>query len=81
MFVVTDRHGRAKNLKSDRIYFVIEGTGEFIISEETIPVKETDVVIVPKNTEYDYKGKMKIFLVHSPAYDPEADIDIEKLQS
>lgn len=80
LFVVKERHGRVKNLKSDRIYLVLDGNGEFIIKNDTIPVKKNDVIVVPRNTEYDYRGELKLFLVHSPAYDPETDIDIEGLQ-
>lgn len=79
-FEVTESHGKVKTTRSDRVYFVIDGEGEFIIDEEIISVKESDVVIVPKNTPYDYKVKkhhiLKLFLVHIPAYDPEAEVKL-----
>jgi len=81
LFDVEDRHGRVKNPVSDRIYLVLEGSGEFIIAGEVVEVQATDVVIVPRNTVYDYRGKMKLFLVHAPAYNPETDVDLEGLQS
>jgi len=67
-------HGRTKNKTNDRIYYVIEGVGEFIIEDKTISVKSTDVVIIPKNTLYDFKGNMKLFLVHTPAFDRENEV-------
>ncbi len=70
-FEVDGSHGKVKTTLSDRVYFVIEGKGEFIINRKVIPVRKSDVVIVPKNTAYDYKGKMKLFLVHAPAFDAE----------
>ena len=79
-FEVTGSHGKVKTTKSDRIYFVLEGQGEFIIDGKIISVEKTDVVIVPKNTPYDYKamkGTLKLFLVHCPAFDPEADVKLE----
>lgn len=79
-FEVTEAHGKVKTVKSDRTYFVIDGEGEFVIDGETIVVGKTDVVIVPKNTPYDYrstKGTLKLFLIHSPAYDPEDDIKLD----
>lgn len=79
-FEVTGKHGKVKTTKNDRVYLVLEGKGEFIINGKTIPVEETDVIIVPKNTPYDYRateGTMKLFLVHCPAFDPEADIKLE----
>jgi len=75
--VVTGRHGKIKNTKSDRLYFVIEGGGQFIIKDEPEKVREGDVVIIPKNTPFDYIGKMKLLLVDSPAFDPEADVKME----
>jgi mannose-6-phosphate isomerase-like protein (cupin superfamily) len=79
-FEVTGKHGKVKTIKSDRIYLVLEGRGEFIIDGKVIPVEKTDVIIIPKNTPYDYRavdGTMKLFLVHSPAFDPEGDINLE----
>jgi mannose-6-phosphate isomerase-like protein (cupin superfamily) len=79
-FEVTGRHGKVKTSKSDRIYFIIDGEGEFNINGESFKVVKTDVIIVPKNTPYDYKAisdVLKLFLVHSPAFDPEADVKLE----
>lgn len=80
-FEVTRRHGKIKNIKSDRIYFVLDGKGEFIIEGKTISVEKTDVIIVPKGTPYDYIATggttLKLFLVHCPAFDAEADIKLE----
>lgn len=80
-FEVTGRHGKIKTKKSDRIYFVIDGHGEFSVGKKVFRVKKNDVVIVPKNTPYDYRtlnGKLKLFLVHTPAFDPKAEVNLEK---
>ena len=79
-FEITGKHGKIKTTKSDRIYFVIEGKGEFIIDKKVVPVEKTDVIIIPKNTPYDYRSidsTMKLFLVHCPAFDPEAEVKLE----
>jgi mannose-6-phosphate isomerase-like protein (cupin superfamily) len=76
-FEVTGSHGKVKSTKSDRIYYVIEGQGEFVIGDKSFDVKASDVIIVPKNTIYDYhviEGVLKLFLVHAPAYDSKAEI-------
>lgn len=82
---VTERHGKTKSKKSDRVYYVLDGKGEFIIDKEVIPVKKTDVIIVPKNTPYDYKAldgtTLKLFLVHIPAFDPKYVVDLEKISN
>ncbi|MDO9028276.1 MAG: hypothetical protein Q7U68_05380 [Candidatus Roizmanbacteria bacterium] len=77
VFEVQDHHGKIKTTRSDRVYYVLEGKGEFIIKQEIIAVESTDVIIVPKNTEYDYRGKMKLFMVHVPAYDEEYEVKLE----
>jgi mannose-6-phosphate isomerase-like protein (cupin superfamily) len=76
-FELDGRHGKIKNQKSDRTYFVIDGSGEFIINNKIVKVEKMDVIIVPKNTLYDYKGKMKLFLVDSPAYDKDSEVKIK----
>jgi mannose-6-phosphate isomerase-like protein (cupin superfamily) len=76
-FEIDGTHGKVKSTLNDRVYFIIEGEGEFIINDEVIPVKKFDVIIVPKNTPYNYRGKMKMFLVHTPAFDPEFDIKLK----
>lgn len=84
VFTVTSHHGKVKSLISDRIYYVLEGEGYFIINDENIPVSQTDVVIVPRNTIYDYynqNGPMKLFLVHTPAYSFEAEVTFDDAQS
>lgn len=84
VFTVTAHHGKVKSLLSDRIYYVLEGEGYFIINEEKIPVKQTDVIIVPRNTVYDYfnqNGPMKLFLVHTPAYSFDAEVTFDDAQN
>lgn len=76
-FEVDGSHGKVKTTKSDRVYLVLDGSGEFIIDEKIIKVEKMDVIIVPKNTPYDYKGKMKLFLVHCPAFDENAEVKFE----
>ena len=72
-FEVTGNHGESRTTKSDRIYFIISGNGEFIVDGEVISVKMHDMIIIPKDTPYDFKathGKtLKLFLLNTPAYD------------
>ena len=59
-------HGLVHTNDLERIYYIIEGQGEFIFGKEIVSVKKGDVLTIPPRTEYDYKAegniKMKILL-------------------
>ncbi|MFH1398912.1 MAG: cupin domain-containing protein [Candidatus Woesearchaeota archaeon] len=76
-FEVNGSHGKVKSTNSDRIYLVLEGSGKYIIDGKIVEVEKDDVIIVPKNTTYDYTGKMKLFLVHCPAYDEKSEVKLD----
>jgi mannose-6-phosphate isomerase-like protein (cupin superfamily) len=79
-FEITGRHGKTKTTTSDRVYYVLEGEGIFEIADKKSKVQKTDVVIIPKNTEYDYWTTteiLKLFLVHTPAFDPEKEVEVK----
>ena len=44
-----------------------------------MPVGEDDVVILPKDTAYDYRGRMRLFLIHTPAYEQDSDVNLDDL--
>ena len=77
-FEVTGSHGCTKTTCSHRVYLILDGEGEFDINGEIFSVEKTDVVIVPKDTPYDYKATnnttLKMFLVHTPAFDPDKEV-------
>lgn len=68
-FWVDGNHGKVYSEVSDRVYLILDGKGYFEIENERFDVAKSDVVIVPKQTKYDYGGKMELFLVHAPAFD------------
>jgi len=59
------------------LYFVINGKGKFTIEKEVVSVEMNDVIIIPKNTPYDFQGNMRLLLVNSPAFDRKADKRLE----
>ena len=77
-FEVTGSHGRTKTTCSDRVYLILDGVGEFDIDGEIFKVEKTDMIIVPKNTSYDYTAvddtTLKMFLVHTPAFDKAKEV-------
>ncbi len=74
---INGNHGSIKCLKEDRIYFVIEGNGKFIINNQENNVSANDLIFVPKETPYNIIGKMKYFLINSPEFNPKHDVSLE----
>ena len=75
--VVSGRHGKNKNMKSDRVYIIKAGSGKFVIDEKGTEVGKNDVIIIPKGTPYDFMGEMQLFLVDTPAFEKDADMPLE----
>ena len=67
-------HGKLKCLTEDRIYFIVDGSGKFVINDKTNDVEANDLIFIPKNTPYNIIGKMKYFLICSPQFDPDDDV-------
>jgi len=74
---VDGRHGKSKTTVSDRVVYILDGEGEYVVGDDVFAVRQTDVIIIPKNTAFDYSGKMKLLVVHVPAYDHEHEVSLE----
>jgi mannose-6-phosphate isomerase-like protein (cupin superfamily) len=48
-------HGEVSTKDVERVYFIIEGEGEFIIAGESTQVTQGDVITVLPNTKFDYR--------------------------
>jgi hypothetical protein len=63
---------------------VLEREGEFFFgyeegNAEIVSVGKDDVVIVPKDTAYDYRVRMRLFLIHTPVYEQDSDVHLGDL--
>lgn len=58
-----------KNIKSDRIYYVLEG--QLIVSEgsKVYVANPGDLIFIKANTPYHFKGSFKAILINAPAFD------------
>ena len=74
---VKGRHGRCKSTLNDRFYVVMNGQGSFTVAGDIITVHQDDVVVVPKETEYDFEGDMKVVVFNSPRFSPQHDLLFE----
>ena len=60
-------HGRVRTKKSrERIYYILEGEGEFDIDGEQVSVSAGDVVVIAPSTWYNYRpteGVLKVLVI------------------
>lgn len=71
---INGNHGTIKCIGEDMIYFIIEGSGEFVLDGKTSKVTANDLIFVPENTPYNIICKMKYLIVHSPEFNPKHDV-------
>ncbi len=74
---INGNHGAVKCLNEDRIYFIIEGNGIFIINDKENSISPNDLIFIPKNTPYNIIGKLKFFMICSPEFNPDDDVHLE----
>lgn len=68
------KHPFMKNIKSNRTYYLLKGNGQFYVEDEIIELNEGEMLVIPKNTKYAFKGKFDSILVDCPAFNPEDDV-------
>lgn len=61
LVTVDGQHPKKRMLDTTRVYFVIEGEGEFVIDNVPSKVSPYDLYVIEPSQEYSYKGKMKLF--------------------
>ncbi|MFA6530240.1 MAG: hypothetical protein WCT31_00785 [Candidatus Micrarchaeia archaeon] len=61
------RHYRTKLTGATRLYFVISGSGNFIINGKKERAKLYDLFVITDKDIYEYNGKMKLIEVNVPA--------------
>ncbi|MBS0278924.1 MAG: cupin domain-containing protein [Proteobacteria bacterium] len=68
-----------RHAKSAFVFFIIEGRGEWVIEDESFPVKPHDVVIVPAGKKFYYRGNLKQVCVTAPAWEAEYEEHIRNV--
>lgn len=58
-------HNETTKTASDRAYYILEG--EIIVNDEIIG-RPGDIVFIPANTEYNFRGTFKAVLINSPPF-------------
>jgi len=64
---ITNDHGEVHTNDIERIYYIIDGDGEFVIDSEVTKVAKGDVFTVPPKTVYNYHSvpnqTLKVLLI------------------
>ena len=65
---ISGTNKKVVNKRSDTLYYVLEGKGEFNIDDEIIPVSVGDLVFIRKGTPYFDKGKLTLLSFNNPRF-------------
>ncbi len=65
--------------KSNFIFYIIEGSGTWFIEDKPYNVEVGDVVIVPPNNKFYYKGKLKQICITAPAWEQEYEYHVRNV--
>ena len=52
-------HQRARSIKSDKIYFCLQGAVSFQVEGQDVPLESRDLLLIPKNEWFDYRNDKK----------------------
>lgn len=64
--------------KITHMYYILEGTGFFIINNKQYDITPGMLVEVPPDVEFCFSGKMKLLLIMNPPFFPENEEIIKK---
>jgi mannose-6-phosphate isomerase-like protein (cupin superfamily) len=64
---------------SNFLFFIVEGSGEWVIEDEVFAVKAHDVVVVPKGKRFYYRGALKQVCITAPAWEAEHEEHIRDI--
>jgi mannose-6-phosphate isomerase-like protein (cupin superfamily) len=73
---IDGRHDRIVNHESDRVYYVLEGSGRFQVGDgaPAEAVAAGDFVFIARGTPYELEGAMRYLVINGPAFRAGADI-------
>src|SRR5271165_6138535 len=59
-------HGKHVNKISDRVYFILEGSGHVVDGDDEYEVAPFDVVFIPKGIVHGISGKLRLAIISAP---------------
>ena len=76
--MITGHQYYQKETKSIHIYYILEGKGVANINNETYKISKGDTIEIPINTEFAFKGNLKMIEIMNPPFNPNTHIDTRK---
>ena len=70
---ISGEHDKIRFSGETRIYFIIVGSGTFVVNEIEFEVKENDVIVIEDGDVYEFSGEMKFVILHNPPFSPDQD--------
>jgi hypothetical protein len=80
-----EQHGRTRQPVSSRVSLILEGQRGFLFGDgegddELMPVAREALVLIQEDTAYDYRGRMRLSLVHASAYEQDRRSAVRPLE-
>ena len=66
--------------KSDFIYYILEGSGTWVIEDREFKVKTGDVIIVPAGKRFWFHGNLKQICITAPAWEEKYEHHIRNIE-
>lgn len=66
--------------KSNFIFYIIEGSGTWYIEDVPHEVEQGDVIIIPPNKRFYYKGKLKQVCITAPAWEEKYEHHVKMIE-
>jgi mannose-6-phosphate isomerase-like protein (cupin superfamily) len=63
-------HPRTINRRSDKAYYILEGTGHVTVGFDTYDIAPSDLVLIKAGVPHSISGTLKYAIVMSPPFDP-----------
>lgn len=64
--------------ESIHIYYILEGSGKANINGTIYDIESGDTIEIPVNTEFAFKGKLKMIEIMNPPFNPNTHIDTRR---
>ena len=77
----TGHHQEFYHEKSAFIYYIIQGSGTWVIEDVEYPVTARDVVIVPPGRRFYFKGALEQICITAPAWEERYERQVRLIEN